>query len=111
MDRSQHMREGYERINDRNFENAGGFAKDLKFHAPGIPLDTEGYDAVIEGVRRFVDRTDARYEVLETADLGPFTVGHVRATGTVAGTSVSWEILQVARWDGDEVTEMWSLRA
>jgi SnoaL-like domain len=112
VDRVQRMRDAYDRLNERNFEDPGNtYAKDVRFHLPGLALDTEGFDKTIAGVREFVERGDVRYEVGDVAEFGPFVVGHVRGQGTFDGETRSWEVLQVARWRDDLVAENWSLRA
>ena len=113
MDRSQQLRDAYDRLNKRDFdENDPSFAKDVKAHVPGFGIDTlEGREKVITTVRDIVERSNIHYEVLETAELGPFALGLVRGEGTVDGEPRTWDLLQVARRDGDEVKEIWSLRA
>ena len=113
MDRSQLIRDTYDRINKRDWDlDDSAFATDVKAHIPGFGIDTvEGRDNVIATVRDAVEKNDISYEVRETADLGPFALAFVHAEATSDGEPRSWELLQVALWRGDQVTEMWSLRA
>ena len=112
MDRLQHMRDAYERLNNRDFGGRDGFAEDVRWHAPGVGVDTlVGMEAITEKLRLLIEPAAVHYEVVDTAELGPFAVGYVRSEGKVNGETRSWEVLQVALWDGDQVTEMWSLRA
>ena len=113
MDRSQYARDAYDRMNKRDFDlDDPTFATDLKAHIPGFGIDTlEGRENVVSTVRDLVEKSDLHYEVLETAELGPFGLALVRSDGTIDGEPRTWQFLQVSRWDGDQVTEMWSLRA
>src|SRR3712207_6251837 len=110
MDRSQRFRDAYELLNSRRFDELSWFAEDLKLHAPGIGVDVEGLEEVRQTVREVAEGADARYEVLDVAELGPFVVGRIRATGTFDGGQQTFEALTIARWDGDVVKELWTLR-
>jgi hypothetical protein len=83
----------------------------VKFHAPGIGLDVEGRDPVIERISQFVEEADVHYEVQEVVEYGPFVVALTHSTGTVDGQRMAWDPCQVLRYEGDEIAESWVLQA
>jgi hypothetical protein len=111
MSRTDDIRKSLDSVNGRDFEaSAANFAENLKFHAPGLGLDLEGRDAVIENVRAFVEQADVTYEVEEIVEHDPFAVVFARTTGTLAEGRMEWPICQVLRYEGDQVAEAWAVR-
>ena len=111
MSRTDELKKSIESINARDFVGAGKeFADTVKFHAPGLGLDVEGRDTVVERVEEFVRQADVRYDLADVAEHGPFVVGFARATGNVEGQRMEWEICEVLRYDGDQIAEVWALR-
>jgi hypothetical protein len=111
MSRTDQLRQSIDDLNAHDFASASkGFATDVKFHAPGIGLDVEGRDTVMERVSQFVEEGDVHYEVQEVVEYGPFVVALTHSTGTLDGQRMAWDLCQVLRYEGDEIAESWVLR-
>jgi hypothetical protein len=111
MSRADQLREGIDALNAHDYASSGkNFAEDVKFHAPGLGLDVEGRDTVIEHVSQFVEQADVRYEVQDVVEHGPFVVAFTSSTGTLDGQRMAWELCQVMRYEDDQVAETWVLR-
>jgi hypothetical protein len=111
MSRLDSVRERYQDLNARRFDaNLDVIAEDVRFHAPGLGKDVQGRDTVLDVVRGFIESSDVHYEFLDAAELGPFVVSHLTTNANVDGKRLTWGLLQVERYEGDKVVEMWSLR-
>jgi hypothetical protein len=98
-------------FNARDFAAAGeNFADNMRFHAPGLGVDVEGRDTVLDRISAFVQQADAHYDVEDVIEHGPFVVAFTRSTGTLDGQRMAWDLCQVYRYEGDEVVEAWALR-
>ena len=111
MSRIDQLRQALADVNARDFEAAAkDYADDVKFHAPGLGLDVEGRDTVLKHISEFIRQADVHYEVEEAVEHGPFVVAFARATGSLDGRQMAWDLCQVFRYDGDRVAEIWGLR-
>lgn len=111
MSRTDRTRESMESFNARDFAAAGkDYADNMRFHAPGLGLDVEGRDTVLDKISGFVQQADARYDVEDVVEHGPFVVAFTRSTGTLDGQRMAWDLCQVLRYEGDHVVEAWALR-
>jgi SnoaL-like domain len=111
VSRSDRVRESIEGLNARDFVAAGkDFADSVRFHAPGLGLEVEGRDTMLQHLSEFVQQADVQYELAEVVEHGPFAIAFVRSTGTVDGQRVSWELCEVLRYEGEQVAEVWALR-
>ena len=111
MSRSDRVRQAMDDLNARDFVAAGkDFADDVSFHAPGLGLDIEGRDTVQQHISEFVQQADVRYDLEDVVEHGPFTVAFARATGTLNGQPMTWQLCQVLRYEGEQIVETWVLR-
>lgn len=111
MNRIDRIRSSIEQLEAREFAAAGAaFSDDVKFHAPGLGVDVQGRDAMLDQVRRFIEQADVHYDLEDIVERGPFVVAFQRSTGTVGGRRMWWSLCQICRFDGDEATEVWALR-
>ena len=111
MSRTDLVRQSIEALNARDFTAAGkDFSDNVTFHAPGLGLDVEGRDTVLQKVGDFVEAVDARYEVAEVIEHGPFVVAFTRSTGNIDGQRMAWDVCEVLRFEGDEAAEVWAVR-
>jgi hypothetical protein len=111
MSRADQIRESIDALNAHDYTSAGkDFADNVKFHAPGLGLDVEGRETVMEHVSQFVEQADVRYEVREVVEHVPFVVTFAGATGTLDGQRKAWDLCQVLRYEDDQIAEAWVLR-
>ena len=111
MSRTDQVRQSIEALNNRDFTAAGkDFSNDVKFHAPGLGLDVQGRDTVMDSVGEFIKAADARYEVADVIEHDPFIVTFARCTGNLEGRRMTWDICQVVRFEDDQAAEVWALR-
>jgi hypothetical protein len=111
MSRTDQVRQGIEALNARDFTAAGkDFSDNVTFHAPGLGLDVEGRDTMLQKVGDFIAAADAHYEVADVIEHGPFVVAFARSTGNIDGQRMAWDICEVLRFEGDQATEVWALR-
>ncbi len=111
MGRAEHLKNAADRLNARDF-TAGteDFAENVKFHAPGLGLDLEGRDAVVERMSAFIQQADVHYDLEDVVEHGPFVVAFLRSTGLVDGQRMAWDLCEVLRYEGDKAAEVWALR-
>jgi predicted ester cyclase len=111
MSRTDQVRQSIEALNARDFTAAGkDFSDKVTFHAPGLGLDVEGRETMLEKIGDFIAAADTRYEVADVIEHGPFVVAFARSTGTIEGQRMAWEICEVLRFEGDQAAEVWALR-
>ena len=111
MTRSEQLRQGIEALNARDFAAAGkDYADDVRFHAPGLDLDVEGRETMMQRIGDFIEEADAHYELDEVVEHGPFVVAFAPAAGTIQGQRMAWELCELLRFEGDQVAEAWAVR-
>ena len=111
MSTSDQLRQSIEDLNRRDFAAAGkDFADNIRFHAPGLGLDVEGRDTMLEHISEFVEQADVHYEVAQVVEHGPFVVAFARSTGNLEGQQMGWDLCEVLRYEGDQVAEVWVVR-
>jgi len=65
---------------------------------------------MLQKVGDFIDAADARYEVADVIEHGPFVVAFARSTANLDGQRMAWDICEVLRFEGDQAAEVWALR-
>jgi SnoaL-like domain len=111
MSRSDQFRQSIDDLNARDFVAAGkDFADNVKFHAPGLGLDVDGRDTVLQHISDFVQHADVRYELEQVVEHGPFVVAFARSTGTLDGETMTWDLCEVMRYEADQIAEAWVVR-
>jgi hypothetical protein len=111
MSRTDDIRQNMDSLNNRDFEaSVSNFAENLRFHAPGLGLDTESRDDALANIQSFVESADVRYEVVDIVEHDPFAVVFAHSTGTFDGQRMGWDICQVLRYEGDKIAETWVVR-
>ena len=111
MNRTDLVRRSIEALNARDFTAAGkDFSDNVTFHAPGLGLEVEGRDSMLQKVGDFIEAADAHYAVADVIEHGPFVVAFARSTGSIDGQRMAWDICEVLRFEGDRAAEVWALR-
>lgn len=113
MEVAEELRRFFKDVNERQWadaESAPLVAPDLRLHIPAIGLEATSWAEAMAGIRAFVERIDAHYEVEDVVEHGPLVVAFVTNTGTVDGRRSTWPICVVYRMDDGKVVENWSLR-
>jgi hypothetical protein len=111
MSRTDQVRQSIAELNARDFVAAGkDFADDVRFHAPGLGLDVEGRDTMLNHISEFVEQADVHYDLEQVVEHGPFVVAFARSIGVLEGAQMAWDLCEVLRYDGDRVAEVWVVR-
>jgi ketosteroid isomerase-like protein len=100
-----------QRVNGRDFDGVRDLhTVDAHYFAPGIDLDLDGRDAIVDEIEKAVEQGELRYEVHQVFEQGPFVVAFARATGVIDGFPMGWELCGVYRFDGERIAETWVMR-
>ena len=99
-------------VTARDWDAAGRYlTDDTRWHAPGIPVEATGREAIVQAVRDFAERVNGRFEHVSTVEHGNMVVECATARGTIEGRPMRWLLVQNALWEGDHIAELWTLRA
>jgi hypothetical protein len=98
-------------INDRDFDGVRALhTSGARFLAPGLDLDLEGREAILDEIKAAVEQGELRYEIQDVFERGPFVVAFARSTGVIDGYPMGWDLCGVYRFEGDQIAETWVMR-
>lgn len=111
MSRTDDVKAMLDHINSRDFDaDIERFASDLRWHAPGLGVESSTRDEMLRIIERFTAQADVHYDVHQVLEQGPFVVAFARSEGVLDGRQMTWELCQVLRYEGDRIVEVWTLR-
>lgn len=100
-----------EAMERRDWDGAfAAFTEGCRWHSPGAQMDTVGREAAKLGFAAFVERTGARYRVVEVHEYENLTTLFFDGEATVDGEHLTFPGVVIVRWEGDLVAELWGIR-
>jgi predicted SnoaL-like aldol condensation-catalyzing enzyme len=100
-----------EAMERRDWDTAfASFTERCRWHSPGTSMETVGRDAAKREFSAFVERTAARYRVVETHEHKNLTTLFFEGEATNGDARVSFPGVVIVRWEDGQVAELWGIR-